>query len=224
MRCFIASIAGCLACASSVDAAEIVLDAGIDSFQVEQPAPAELLGKLGPLLGATGMEELRVAPVSTYSGNADLVDGRGRSVNAKIWLDQFIGGREVRDGFVLIEFNTRTHAVTLLSASFLPDQGLDRECRVTEAQAKVKATTHLRKRIEPLILDGTPAELVYQFERCGEFGGRDGILAWVFGAKRADWADRYQVSVSAISGKVVRVRSWELGCFGPGGWTESPLN
>src|SRR5262245_52527599 len=111
MRCLVASIAGCLVWAVSGHAAGIVLETGIEGFQVEQPAPAELLEKLAPLLDAAGSEELRVAPISTYPLNADLIDGRGRPVDASIWLDQFIGGRPVQQGFVLIGFNTRTHEV-----------------------------------------------------------------------------------------------------------------
>ena len=97
-------------------------------------------------------EELRVAPVSAYAGNADLVDGRGRPVEATIWLDEFIGGREVRQGFVLIGFNTRTHEVTLLRANFLPDRELTYTPRLTETQARAKAPAQLRKFTEPLAL------------------------------------------------------------------------
>lgn len=220
MRCLVASIAGCLGWAVSVNAAEIVLETGIDGFQVEQPAPAELLHHLAPLLDAAGSEELRVAPISRYPLNADLVDGRGRPVDATIWFDQFIGGRQVQQGFVLIGFNARTHEVTLLDANFLRDEGLNREPRVTQSQARVKASAPLGRRIERLTLDGTPGQLRYVFERSGEFGGRDGVLAWVFNARRADGAGEYEVSVGADSGKVVRVRRWEKGCWNPAGRTD----
>jgi hypothetical protein len=226
MRTFVASIAGCLLCTGSVNAAEIVLEAGIDDFQVEQPAPAELLLKLSPLLDATGTEELRVAPVSAYAGNADLVDGRGRPVEATIWLDEFIRGREVRQGFVVIGFNTRTHEVTLLRANFLPDRELTYTPKVTETHARAKAPAQLRKLTEPLALAVTPAELVYEFERSEEFGGRDGVLAWVFNAKHADWGAPYQVTVSSTTGRVVGVRNMMKGCMVEPSrhWADSPLN
>lgn len=225
MRYIISIFASCLAYASGIKAAEIVLETGIEGFQVEQAAPAELLRKLGPLLDAVGIEELRVAPVSAYAANADLIDGRGRPVEATIWLDEFIGGREVRQGFVLIGFNTRTHEVTLLRANFLPDRGLDHEPRLTQAQARTKAKTQLRDPKTPLTLDDASAQLAYQFERSGEFGGRDGVLAWVFEAKRPDWDDPYEVSVNSAAGKVVRVQGRMVGCFGkpPGVWVDVPL-
>jgi hypothetical protein len=210
-----ASIAGCLMYAGSINAAEIVLDTGIEGFQVEQPAPAELLQKLSPLLDAAGSEELRVAPVSTYARNADLIDGRGRPVDAMIWLDQFIRGREVRQGYVLIGFNTRTKEVTLLNANFLPDRGLNHELRLTQAQARAKAKTQLRDPKAPPTLDDAPARLTYEFERTGEFGGRDGNLVWLFEARRPDSYVSHDISVSPVSGKIVRIQVRPVGCWNP---------
>jgi hypothetical protein len=215
MRYVAASIAGCLVYAGSINAAEIVLETGIEGFQVEQPAPAELLQKLSPLLDAAGSEELRVAPVSTYAANADLIDGRGRPVDATIWLDQFIRGREVRQGFVLIGFNTRTKEVTLLNADFLPDRGLDHLPGLTAGQAKAKAERQLRNPREPMGFDDTPAQLAYQ---------RDGQLVWVFTANGLYSHQPYLISVSSMSGKVVEMQGREVGCFGhpPGVWTDLP--
>jgi hypothetical protein len=222
MRNVAASIAGCLVCAGSINATEIVLETGIEGFQVEQPAPAELLQKLSPLLDAAGSEELRVAPVSTYERNAELIDGRGRSVEAMIWLDQFIRGTEVRQGFVLIGFNTRTKEVTLLSANFLPDRELNHLPRLTAGQAKAKAEPQLRNPRELMGFDDTPALLAYDFERTEEFGGRAGKLVWIFTANGLYSHQPYQISVSSMSGKVVRIQGREVGCFGrpPGAWTD----
>lgn len=213
MRCLIASIAGCLACTGSVNAAEIVLEAGIEDFQVEQPAPAELLRKLSPLLDATGTEELRVAPVDTYSGNEYLIDGRGRPVEALIWLDQFIAGHPVQQSYVYIRFNTRTREVTLLNANFLPDRGLNHASELTADQARAMAVPQLRKPSEPLTFTEIPARLVYAFERTGEFGGRDGYLVWMFSAQGRDPNAWYDISVSATSGKVVGVELRVSGCW-----------
>jgi hypothetical protein len=226
MRSLIVTIAGYLGCAGNVAAAEIVLEAGIEAFQVEQPAPAELLSKLGPLLDAAGTEELRVAPVSTYAGNEDLLDGRGRPVDATIWLDQFIAGHEVREGFVIIGLNTRTHEVTLVRANFLPDRGLTHRPRLTEAQARSKGVPQLRKLTEPLAFDGAAAKLAYEFERSGEFGGGNGVLAWVFTSRHVDWDVPYEVSVSSATGRVVGMRSMMNGCTvdPPRHWADSPLN
>jgi hypothetical protein len=224
MRCVTASITGCLMWAGTINAAEIVLENGIDGFQIEQPAPAELLQKLSPLLDAAGSEELRVAPVSAYAGNADLIDGRGRPVEATIWLDQFIRGHEVRQGFVLIGFNTRTREVTLLNANFLPDRGLDHTPRLTAGQAKAKADPQLRNPRDPMGFDDTPARLAYEFERTGEFGGRDGKLVWIFNANGLYSHQPYQISASSMSGRVVRIQHREVGCFGepPGAWVDVP--
>jgi hypothetical protein len=214
MRRLVALLALCLSYASSLHAAGIVLDTGIDAFQVDQSAPAELLQKLAPLLDAAGTEELRVAAVIAPPEMANLLE-RWQSPRT-IGLVQFIRGREVRPSWVSIRFDVPTHEVTLLGANFLPDRGLNHKPRLTAAQARAKAQAQLRDPREPLAFDETSARLAYDSEQ----------LAWVFLAKRLDTYEPYEVSVSSATGKVIRLRGRWIGCFGepPGDWVDVPVN
>jgi hypothetical protein len=210
----VASIAVCFVYASSVNAAEILLETGIEGFVVDQPAPAEVVEKLGPSLDASGSEELRVAAVIAPPGEENLVE-RWQSPERTIRLVEFIRGREVQQSWVTITFNVRTHEVTLLNANFLPDRGLSHNPRLTAAQARAKAKAHLRNAREPVGLDETPARLAYDSE-----------LVWIFEAKSLSSYEPYELSVSSATGKLIRMRVRWLGCFGspPGQWIDLPLN
>lgn len=222
MRYLVASIAACLSYAGCINAADFILESGVDGFQVGQPVPAELLQKLAPRLNATGSEGLRLGPVDEYPDNASLIEDTG-PVESTVWLTQSIRGREVSQGWVRISLNTRTHEVTLLGANFLPDRGLNHEPRLTAAQARRKAEVQLRNQSKAVGFDATPAQLVYEFERSGEFGGHTGRLVWVFGALSWNTRQPHKVSVSAVSGEVVRIQSWRVGCFGAS-WVDLSLN
>lgn len=220
----LALITGCLLYAGSINAAEIFLESGIEGFVVDQPAPAEVLQKLGPYLEAAGSEELRVAAVIETLGEADLVE-RWQSPRT-IRLVEFIQGREVRQSSVNITLNAWTHEVTLLNANFLPDRGLSQKARLTRAQARAKAETQqLRDIPGPLALDEASARLAYDSGPGGTFGRSGGQLVWVFEARRFGSDEPYELSVSSATGKVIRTRGRWIGCFGepPGEWMDLPL-
>jgi hypothetical protein len=222
MRSVIALSALCLLYAGSLRAG-VVLDTGIESFQLDQPVPG-LMEKLGPLLGAAGTEQLRVAAVIERPGEANLLE-RWQSPRT-IRLVQFIRGREVRDGFATISFDAWTHEVTLLGANFLPDRGLNDKPRLTAAQAKAKATRHVHEPLATLAFDEKSARLAYDSEPPGDFGSLGGQLVWVFPATDPRSDEPYEISVSAATGQIIRSRAMWLGCFGvpPGEWIDVSLN
>jgi len=189
----------------------VVLSTGIEGFQVDQPAPAELVEKLGPLLDATGSEELRVATVAEHAGKADPAE-RAASADRAIRLVEFIRGREVRQTWVNIMLNIRTNEVTLLNSNFLPDRGLDHQPSLTAAEAKAKVEARMGESSTVELASGyrakiafndTPAELAYDFETAWGFRPARGMLVWVFGATGVDHVQHYQVSVSAATGEVI---------------------
>jgi hypothetical protein len=222
MRSVMALSALCLLCAGSLRAG-VVLDTGIDSFQLDQPVPG-LMEKLGPLLGAAGTEELRVAAVFERPGEAELLE-RWQSPKT-IKLVQFIRGREVRDGFATISFNAWTREVTLLGANFLPDRGLNDKPRLTAAQAKAKAARQVHDPLAPLAFDEKSARLAFDSEPPGDFGTLGGQLVWVFPANDPRSDEPYEISVSAATGRIIRSRTLWLGCFGvpPREWVDVPQN
>jgi hypothetical protein len=183
----------------------IVFEAGIDGFQVGQPAPAEVLQKIGPLLCAAGTEELRVANVHRQPPRADPT----RYAERTIRLEQFIRGREVRLAFVFIRLNIETNEVLMINANFLPDRGIDHLPRLPPGQAKAKAAAqmpwaldqHLGSAARKFRFDDHPAHLAYEIEEAG-FAPVRGVLVWVFSVyvESDGW---YQVHVDASTGKIV---------------------
>lgn len=212
MRHILALLTVCLLNPGSTSAAEaVILTTGIEGFQVYQPAPSELLEKIGPLLDAAGTEELRVDDVAKEAGKADAVE-RAASPERAIRLAQFIRGLEVRDSYVNIVLNIQTNEVMLLNANFLPDRGLDHKPPLTAAQAKAKVETRMGESSTVELASGyrakiafndTPAELAYDFEPAWGFRPARGMLVWVFGASGVDHLQHYQVSVSAATGEVI---------------------
>ncbi|HKU16704.1 MAG TPA: hypothetical protein VJQ52_20090 [Steroidobacteraceae bacterium] len=225
MRYVFVLLAASLCHAGAACAAEspIVLTTGIAAFQVDQPAPPELLEKLGPRLEAVGSEELRVTAIIEPPGETELLE-RWQSPKT-IQLAQFIRGREVRQSWINIVFDVQTHEVTLVSARFLSDRGLNHEPRLTAAQARMRAQRQVRNPRAPVILDGTSARLAYDFEPATDYGELRGSLVWVFDASGLD-SEPYEVSVSSATGKVLRMRGRVAGCFSPppGEWTDLPLD
>lgn len=223
MHHLIALFAGCLTYAGSINAAEIRLETGIEGFVVDQPAPAEVLEKLGPYLDAAGSEELRVAAVIEQPGEENLVE-RWQSPRT-IRLVEFIRGRQVLQSSVNVTLNAWTHEATLLNANFLPDRGLNPKPRLNAAQARAKAEAQIRNVGEPLAVDEASARLAYDSEPGGAFGKSGGQLVWLFQAEGRDSYEPYQLSVSSATGKVIRTRGRWIGCFGepPGEWMDLPL-
>jgi hypothetical protein len=155
----------------------IVLTIGVDDFTPKQPAPAELLEKIGPLLCAAGTEELRVHLVTRDPA---------REAERIIKLQQFIRGRQVMLGWVNISLNIRTHEVVTINANFLPDRGLDHEPRLTPGQARAKALPGMQQSLNEQLgstdrkfrfVDGPDPKLAYEIEEAG-FAPVRGVLVW----------------------------------------------
>jgi hypothetical protein len=187
----------------------IVLETGIEGFKVGQPAP-DLLKKLGPILCAAGTEELRVRRIADRSYLGD----PARHAERGIRLEEHIGGRPVRQSWVNIGLNIETNEIMMVVARFLPDRSLDREPRLTAAQARSKVEARLRKdtyvetestgRVKIAFID-KPAYLAYEIHEFG-FEPARGVLVWVFSADGVDHMQWYEVSVSADSGEVVNLQ------------------
>jgi hypothetical protein len=188
----------------------IVLSTGIEGFQVDRPAP-ELLEKLGPLLCATGSEELRVWSVAQHAGKADPVE-RAAAPERTIRLVEFIRGREVKQGSVSISLNIQTNEVTYVKANFLPDRGIDHLPRLSPGQAKAKAAAGIRQTLydqtriagRELSFSDTPAHLVYEIEQFG-FRPAQGVLVWLFNAQDVESQEWYYVTVDAGTGRVIHL-------------------
>jgi hypothetical protein len=187
----------------------IVLTTGIESFQRDQPAPNELLEKIGPLLCASGTEELRVADVADRSGFGD----PARQAERHIRLVEFIRGREVRLSFVGISLNIETNEVKGVNAQFLPNRDVDREPRLSAAEARAKVETAMRKdryvevansgqRVQIALYETPAPYLAYEIEQYG-FAPPRGVLVWVFSAQEVQNRQPYEVSVDAATGKVI---------------------
>jgi hypothetical protein len=174
----------------------IVLPTGIEGFQVDQPAPADLFKKIGPLLLARGTEELRVSRINRQG----LIRG------TTIHLREFIRGREVVNAWVQIILNEETNEVMHLLADFLPDRGLEHEPRLTAAEARMRLDTELREiAYRELTLFDTPARLAYSFEQWGSRGGIGGALVWAFSVRYppAGGEGRFaEVMIDAASGEI----------------------
>lgn len=157
----------------------IVLKTGIEGFKVGQPA-TELLEKIGPVVLATGREELRVVNVTRAKDLPDRMPNRRTTVR----LTEYIRDREVSMSGVNIAFDEDTHEVTMLVVGFfLPDRGLDHKPRLTASQARTKLEAELREtpyqNMKPTFFE-TPARLAYSFDEWGSHGGTGGALVWVF--------------------------------------------
>jgi hypothetical protein len=192
----------------------IFLPNGLDGFQRGQPAP-ELLEKIGPALLAAGTEELRVWNVSKQTPRADPT----RPPDLSASFQQFIRGREVRGSWVRISVDIHTNEVTSITATFLPDRGLNHEPRLTGTEARKKLDAELREipyqALEPAFYD-TPPRLAYAFEQWGPGGGvLGGALVWVFEVTfpPAGGEGQFgQLMVDAATGKMTPhdnvLRSW----------------
>jgi hypothetical protein len=160
------------------DPVGIVLPSGVAGFQVDQPA-RELLEKIGPLLLATGTEELRVLAV-------DRQGPQGPAGGTFVRMGEFIRGLEVVQAYVNIVLDERTNEIILLYADFLPDRGLEHEPRLSAAEARQKLEAELREvpyQNSHASLYDTPPHLAYTFEQWGKSGGLGGALVWVFHAE-----------------------------------------
>jgi len=186
----------------------IVLTIGIEDFKRAQPAPPELLEKIGPLLCAAGTEELRVHSVS---GDAVFGDP-AREAERVIKLRQFIGGREVLLGWVSISLNIRTHEVMSINANFLPDRDVEHEPRLTAGQIRANAARMQQSLNQQLgstdrqfrFGDGPDPKLLYDIEQVG-FAPVRGILVWDLSVIDQESWEWYQVYVDAATGRLVRV-------------------
>jgi hypothetical protein len=188
----------------------IVLATGIEGFQVGRPSP-ELLEKLGPLLCATGSEELRVGAVAQHAAKADPIE-RAASPERTIRLVEFIRGREVRQGWVNISLNIQTNEVMYVKANFLPDRGIDHLPRLSPGQAKAKAAAGMRQTLydqtriagQEISFSDTPAHLAYEIEQFG-FRPPRGVLVWIFSAQVVESHEWYSASIDASTGQVVKL-------------------
>jgi len=225
MRSHVAFLAACLLYAGIGNAADttcrnnwpqihntnpgIVLTSGIEGFKRNQPAPADLLEKLGPLLCAAGTEELLVVEVGDRSYFGD----PARHAERIIRLVEVIHGREVRLGFVSISLNIETNRVAMIDATFLPDRDVDHEPQLTAAQAKAKVAAHMRdnsyvelksgERVRISLGDARDAHLAYDIEQVG-FASPRGVLVWVFRDGRMDDLPGCQIGVDSATGEVVK--------------------
>jgi len=121
----------------SMELTGIFIAGGIESFKDGEPAP-ELLRKIGPALLAAGTEELRV-----WSVNKEAPRAHPTHPERTVGLQQFIRGREVRGSWINVRVNIRTNELTSVTATFLPDRGLDHEPRLTAAAAMKKLEAEL---------------------------------------------------------------------------------
>ncbi|HEY7639239.1 MAG TPA: PepSY domain-containing protein [Steroidobacteraceae bacterium] len=175
----------------------IVLPPRVADLKVDESAPA-ILSAIGPALLARGTEELRVRDIFR--------DELGDSIQIK--LDQFIGGHEVLWAKVGIIVNAQSYEITALTATFMPDRGLEHEPRLSPDEARAKATPALRQsvRTQPGSADkevsfsDEPAQLVYEFEELSSQAILGGALVWLFSAKGVN-----KVSVDAATGRIVRI-------------------
>lgn len=209
-----------LACSNSwstqkhIELPEIVLETGIGGFKVGQPAPPEVLEKIGPLLCAAGTEQLRVGNVNRSSPLAD----PARHAERAIRLEQFIHGRKVFLSTVNLRLNIETNEVLMINANFLPDRDLDHEPQLTAGQAKVKAAAGLSEALNKQLgsndrrfafSNGPAPQLAYEIEQSG-FAPARGVLVWELSAANVETVERYQVHVDARTGRIVRAWAWAV--------------
>jgi hypothetical protein len=105
-----------------------------------------------------------------------------------------------------------------LRARFLPDRDVDREPKLTAAEALAKVEAGMRK--DPYVEAGSdgrvkmsfydsPTHLAYDIEQFG-FSPPRGVLVWIFAARGIDNDQQYQVSIDADTGKVIAARGMLL--------------
>lgn len=189
----------------------LFLQSGLSSFQLKQPAK-DLLGKIGPALLAAGTEELRVFRINSKAPRA-----KPDSPERIVKLVQYIRGREVQQSAVNISLNIETNEITHVVADFLPDRGLQHVPKLTAAAARARVEAAMRDSVldedQKILFEETPAHLAYAFEDIGDTGGIGGVLVWVFQASRN--GEAVEVVVSALTGEVVRLRSFLMGLHSP---------
>jgi hypothetical protein len=179
----------------------IVLSSRARNLKAGDDAP-EVLQKFKDVLLATGGETLKVRGIQMSA------TGRHRYIDT----DQFIGGIPVLHGNVSLRFEEGSGLVDSLGANFLPDRGLPRQPKISEADAA--------KRVAQLLVDSgeakpgsvqtSPPTLAYYGTHPGSTRGR---LVWAvpasYGARDGmfwiDAVDGEYVGRDALSREALQV-------------------
>lgn len=172
-----------------------------------EPAP-EILERIGPALMASGGEELRVRRIEEPPSQRKWPEAR-RFTEQIIQFNEYIGGLEVRSGFIQICVNERTGELTNFGGHFLPDRGLASKPVITAAEARQRVETKLRadpEAAEPSFPDIEP-RLAYDLRPTdpgnSKWGG--GELIWVIYVERTEvrCPVSLAIGVSALTGEVI---------------------
>ncbi|HKR33397.1 MAG TPA: M4 family metallopeptidase [Steroidobacteraceae bacterium] len=179
----------------------IVLSSATRNLKAGQNA-SEVLQKFKDVLLATGGETLKI------SGNQ--MSGTGR--HRYIAMDQFISGIPVLYGSVSLRFEEGSGLVDSLGANFLPDRGLSRQPKLSEADAAKRVAQLLVESGEakPGSVETSPPTLAYHGTHPGSTRGR---LVWAvpasYGARDGmfwiDAVDGEYVGRDALSKNALQV-------------------
>jgi Zn-dependent metalloprotease len=170
----------------------IVLSNPTRHLQAGSAAP-EILQKFKDVLLAAGSETLKVR------GNQMSAAGRHRYIDT----DQFINGIPVLYGSVSLRFEEGSGLVDLLGANFLPDRGLPRQPKISEADAAKRVVQHLVERggAKPGSVETSPPTLAYHGTHPGSTRGR---LVWAVPARyTAEGSEDGIFWIDAVDGEYV---------------------
>jgi Zn-dependent metalloprotease len=147
----------------------IVLSSSTRNLRAGETAP-EVLQKFKDVLLATGSETLKVS-LNQMSAS-----------DRFIAMDQFINGIPVLYGSVSVQIEEATGLVEVLGANFLPDRGLPRQPKLSEADAAKRVAQQLVESGEakPGSVETSPATLAYHGTHPGSTRGR---LVWAVPAR-----------------------------------------
>jgi hypothetical protein len=170
----------------------IVLSSRTRNLKAGQDAP-EVLQKFKDVLLATGSETLKV--------RLNQLSATDRFIKT----DQFINGIPVLYGGVSLRFGEGTGLVEVLGANFLPDRGLPRQPKLSEAGAAERVTHYLVERgmAKPGSVETSAPTLAYH----GTFpGSTRGRLVWAVPARYKSASDRHEDGmflIDAVDGEYV---------------------